>query len=260
MLHKISIAGIAMTRKQVVAIIPARGNSKRLPNKNIRSFLGRPLIAYAIDAAQNSKLIDRVIVSTESPKVAAIARKFGAEVFQRPAALAKDTTSMNAVIQNVLDDLLSEKLGVEAIVVLFPTAPLRTSADIDGAVRLARKHVDYESVASFCEAKVAPYAGLVQSRGRLSHLLDSSKKLYRYQDSPRLYTLNGAVWVLNPDRLNALNNNMLGDCTYGIEMPKERSIDIDTEFDFFIGECIAQRLWHRKRTAASQNVKAKRPK
>jgi CMP-N-acetylneuraminic acid synthetase len=68
------------------------------------------------------------------------------------------------------------------------------------------------------------------------------------------------VWVLNPDRLSALNNNMLGDCTYGIEMPKERSIDIDTEFDFFIGECIAQRLWHRKRTAASQHVKAKRPK
>ena len=238
-----------MTRKQGVAIIPARGNSKRLPNKNIGSFLGRPLIAYTIAVAQNSKLVDRIIVSTESPQVAAVARKLGAEVHQRPAALAKDTTSMNEVVQNLLDDLVRKGVGVEALVVLFPTAPLRTAADIDGAVRLARKHPNYESVASYCEAKVAPYAGLVLSRGRLSHLLETSRKLYRYQDSPRLYTLNGAVWVLNPKRLNLVNNNMLGDCTYGFEMPAARSIDIDTEFDHFIAESIARRLWHRTETS-----------
>lgn len=74
-----------MTRKQVVAIIPARGNSKRLPNKNIGPLLGRPLIAYTIASAQNSKLVDRIIVSTESPQVEAVARKLGAEVHQRPA-------------------------------------------------------------------------------------------------------------------------------------------------------------------------------
>lgn len=235
-----------MTRKQVIAIIPARGNSKRLPNKNIGPFLGRPLIAYTIEAAKNSKLIDRIIVSTESPKVAAVARKFGAEVFQRPAALAKDTTSMKEVIQNLLDDLVQKGVGLAAIVVLFPTAPLRTAADIDGAIRIARKHPNYESVAGICEAKVAPYAGLVQSRGRLTHLLETSKKLYRYQDSPRLYNLNGAVWILNPRRLDFLNNNMLGDHTYGFEMPAARSIDIDTEFDHFIAECIARRLWQKK--------------
>lgn len=241
-----------MTRKQVIAIIPARGNSKRLPNKNVRPFLGRPLISYTIAAAHNAKLIDRVIVSTESPKVAAVARKFGAEVFQRPAVLAKDTTSMNEVIQNVLNDLVQKQVQVESIVVLFPTAPLRTAADIDGAVRLARKHSEYESVASYCEAKVAPYAGLVLSRGRLSHLLETSRKLYRYQDSPRLYTLNGAVWVLNPTRIALLNNNMLGDRTFGFEMPAVRSIDIDTEFDLFIAECIARRLWSRKNSPATK--------
>ena len=121
-----------------------------------------------------------------------------------------------------------------------------TAADIDGAIRIARKHPNYESVAGICEAKVAPYAGLVQSRARLTHLLETSKKLYRYQDSPRLYTLNGAVWILNPRRLGFLNNNLLGDYTYGFEMPAARSIDIDTEFDHFIAECIARRLWQKK--------------
>jgi CMP-N-acetylneuraminic acid synthetase len=226
-----------------------------LSGKNIRLFEGKPLIAYAIEAARKAQVVDRVIVSTESRRVARIARRYGAEVFRRSPELSRDDTPLNWVIDDVLGTLRRDGCPVEAIVMLYPTTPLRTAADIDGAVRLARRLKTYDSVASICEASVPPFGGLLQKNGRLSYLIEGSKRLYRRQDSPRLYKLNGAIWVLNPSRFNRLNFSLLGTRSYGYEMAHERSIDIDTEFDLYIGECMARRLWRGRR---NRNVSGSR--
>ena len=120
----------------MIAIIPARGGSKGLPGKNIRPLLGKPLIAYAIESALGARSIDRVVVSTDDPEIAAVARRFGGEVpFMRPEELATDTA---AAVDNYIYtvDRLAREGGsaIDSFAVLLPTAPLRTSEDVDKAV------------------------------------------------------------------------------------------------------------------------------
>ncbi len=232
---------------QVIAVIPARGNSKGIPQKNIRPFLGQPLMAYTIREAQRAKSIDRLIVSTEARKVERIAQQYGAEVFRRPSKLAMDDTPINWVIENVLERLNRESCHIEALVVLFSTSPLRTSTDIDNAVELARKFKRYDSIASVHEVDLAPFGGLTMRKGRLAYVVEGAKTMYRRQITPVAYGLNGAIWVLNPDRLGFLNFSLLGEKSYGYVMARERSIDINTQFDWQIAECFAKRLWSLSR-------------
>src|SRR5205085_7524570 len=112
---------------------------KGIRRKNIKPFLGEPLIARTIRAAKRARLIDRVVVSTESPEVARIARRYRAEVFARSPGLSGDDTPMNWVINEVVDGLKAERDPIAGIAILYPTAPLRTSMDIDGAVAMARR-------------------------------------------------------------------------------------------------------------------------
>ena len=123
--------------KKLLAIIPARANSKRLPGKNLAELGGKPLIAWTIEAALNSKHVDRVVVSTDSEEIAQISVEWGAEVpFIRPAKLAADDVPSSCVIQHVIDQIHSKSLQYEYFVLLQPTSPLRTSDHIDQAVTL----------------------------------------------------------------------------------------------------------------------------
>ena len=223
----------------VLAIVPARGNSKGIPRKNIKSFLGEPLIARTIRAAKKARLVDRVVVSTESPVVARVARRYRAEVFMRSPELSGDDTPINWVIQEVLEGLQGEE-PVGAIAVLYPTAPLRTAADIDGAVALAKQLKRYDSVAGICEAGVAPFGGLIRKNGKLRYLAEGAQRMYRRQLAPEWFGLNGALWILNPARFDHLNFSLLGKQSYGYLMPRERSVDLDTLFDWRVAECLAR--------------------
>jgi CMP-N-acetylneuraminic acid synthetase len=233
----------------VLAIVPARGNSKGIPRKNIRPFLAEPLIAHTIRAAKKARSIDRVVVSTESPEVARVARRYRAEVFARSPQLSGDDTPMNWVIDEVLEALKDERRPITAIAVLYPTAPLRTAADIDGAVAMTRRLKKYDSVAGMCEAGVAPFGGLIQRNGKLRYVVDQGKGMYRRQMAPEWFGLNGALWILNPERLGHLNFSLLGKQSYGYLMPRERSVDLDTEFDWNVAECLARSQRDRRRRA-----------
>ena len=114
----------------ILGVIPARGGSKGLPGKNILDLLGRPLIAWSIDAANNSKLIDRFIVSTEDDAIAEIVHIEGAEVLYRPESLARDDTTTVQVLQHVL-----ESIPADIVVLLQPTSPIRTGRIIDQAIQ-----------------------------------------------------------------------------------------------------------------------------
>ena len=138
-------------QQRLLAIIPARGGSKRLPRKNILDLAGKPLIAWTIEAALNSKYIDRIVVSTDDQEIANISIKYGAEVpFLRPKSLATDDASSIDTVINVLGEVEIINQHYEYIVLLQPTSPLRTEIDIDKAIELLEKK-SADSVISVCE-------------------------------------------------------------------------------------------------------------
>lgn len=143
----------------VLALIPARGGSKRVPKKNIKELAGKPLIGYSIEEAQKSKYIDRLIVSTDDQEIADTARHLGCEVpFLRPAELAQDSTTDYPVFLHALDWLKeNDAWEPDIIVQLRPTSPLRTVADIDAAIELLSAHPEADSVRTVALPEQNPY-------------------------------------------------------------------------------------------------------
>jgi CMP-N-acetylneuraminic acid synthetase len=124
-------------KQKIVALIPARSGSRRVKNKNIRLLVSKPLIAYTIESALKCKSIDRVIVSTDSPLIAKIAKKYGAEVpFLRPASISKSHSTEYEFHSHLLDELSNKKYFPEYIVNLYPTCPLRTTLSIEKALKM----------------------------------------------------------------------------------------------------------------------------
>ena len=212
---------------KVLAVVPARGGSKGLPRKNILDLSGQPLIGWTLAAAQASRHIDRCIVSTDDDEIAASARACGGDVpFMRPAELASDT----ADTQDVLEHAIAELPGFDIVVILQPTSPLRTAADIDGTIDTMLVH-DAPSCVSVVEPGKSPYwSYTVDSDNRLTPLIDKSFSRMRRQDLPQAYVLNGAVYAARSQWLLD-NQGPLGDGTVPYVMPAERSVDIDSAFD-----------------------------
>jgi len=231
---------------RIVGIIPARSGSKGIPDKNIRNLAGKPLIAHTIESAINSKLISRLIVSTDAENIAEISRKYGAEApFLRPIELAQDDIPTLPVLQHAIR-FLEKKQGYkpDIIVSLQPTSPLRKTQHIDKAIKKLIE-TDADSIVSLCEVEHSPYWMKRINGDRVFDFVEGSEKYARRQDLPKVYRVNGAVYVT---RYNVLmnQNRILGNDTRAIIMDKEDSIDIDDELDFKLAELIlAQRMRRR---------------
>lgn len=223
-----------------LGIIPARGGSKGLPGKNIADLGGRPMIAWTIDAALASGCIDRVVVSTDDPAIAEAAHQAGAEVpALRPAHLATDEASTLDVVRHaaeVFDNWYSATL-----VVLQPTSPFRTAADIRAALKL---HRDGAFDATIAVAKVKTHPAWCFFRGDtggLTHFLEPAPQVAsaRRQDRRTVYHPNGALYAVGRDQIKAggsLFDGRLG----GYIMPPERSLDIDTPWDLTLARFMIQ--------------------
>lgn len=213
----------------VLAIIAARGGSKGLPRKNVLPLGGMPLIAWTVRAALDARCIARVIVSTDDEEIAAVAQAAGAEVpFRRPDVLASDTASSVDVMVHALDELSR----FERAVLLQPTSPFRTGADLDDGFALWQSVPSAGSCVSVCEATLSPW--LMYSRGgggRLERLLPEPPGGLRRQELPKALMLNGAFYFVEVLRLRAERRLIFSD-SLGHEMPVERSLDIDTAADF----------------------------
>lgn len=223
--------------KKVLAIIPARGGSKGVPRKNIRQAAGKPLIAWTIQEAQKSGYIDRIIVSTEDPEIAEIAREWGAEIpFMRPAELARDETPGIEPVIHAIRTLP----GYAYVVLLQPTSPLRCQCDIDGCIELCRNRMA-DSCVSVCEPEKSPYwMFTVDGEGRMQRLLDSGSITARRQDLPAVYALNGAVYVADTEAL-LRSESLIMENTVPYLMSKTSSIDIDTETDLAIATFLLEK-------------------
>jgi CMP-N-acetylneuraminic acid synthetase len=217
---------------KVLALITARGGSKGIPGKNLVPLVGKPLIAWTVEAARGASSLSRIVVSTDDDAIAAACRSLGAEVpFRRPPELAGDASSHISVVEHALRWLESqERFLPDYVVLLQPTSPLRTSADIDAAVSLAqRKGTD--AVVSVCEAQDHPYlVKQVDEHGGLIDYVTPPLAYARRQDFPPAWVLNGAVYVNRREALLRTRSFVpAGALPY--VMPRERSIDIDTPAD-----------------------------
>lgn len=221
--------------KRVLAVIPARGGSKRLPKKNVLPLNGKPLIAWTIDAALEALSVDRVLVTTDCAEIAEVAMRHGAEVpFLRPAHLADDTSSTNDVLMHLVNNLADDDFDI--VLVLQPTSPLRTSQDIDEALqRFGTDEVD--GVVTVCECEHSPmWSNTLPADQNLGDFIRSEIKDKRSQDLPQYYRLNGALYAFAKDAFIKAGGIHYSEKVFAHSMPIARSIDIDHQLDFELAE------------------------
>jgi N-acylneuraminate cytidylyltransferase/CMP-N,N'-diacetyllegionaminic acid synthase len=222
--------------KRILGLITARGGSKGLPKKNILHLLGKPLIAWTIEQARDSKYVDNIVVSTDSEEIAIISKEYGAQVpFIRPEHLASDEAKSVDVVLHALDWFETQKDPYDLLVLLQPTSPLRLAEDIDKTIELLF-YKNAQSVVSVCETELHPYyMNVLPDDGCMKDFLRSEVLNKSRQELPHYYRLNGAIYLTTASYLKK-QGSFFGDEVFAYIMPKERSIDIDTELDMKICE------------------------
>lgn len=225
---------------ELIAVIPARGNSKTLPGKNIKEIAGKPLIAWTIEAAKKSRYVSDVIVSTDSETIAEISKRYGADVpFLRDPALAHDDTPTIDVLVDLVQRFRTShrKIG-KYMAVLQPTSPLRTAEDIDRAVEILSARVDAEGIVSIVEVSESPYwMKRCTDSGFLEDFVVHDKVYLRRQDLPVVYRLNGAIYICRTEYIMK-NKSLIPSKTLGYLMSQDRSVDIDDAMDFRFAELV----------------------
>ncbi len=234
---------------RMLAIVPARGGSKGVPRKNVRSLAGKPLIAYTIEAARGARSLDRIVVSTEDDEIAEISRRYGAEVpFVRPVELAADETPTLAVLQHMVKELAArEGYHPDAVMTLQPTSPLRTAAHIDEAIELFESDSSADSLVSCVRVPHIFHPRSVMrfdEEGYLVPYLPGDVPTRR-QEKETLIARNGAaIYITRTERLAEF---VFGGRLVCYKMDEASSIDIDSVDDF----AVAERLLARRATAIS---------
>jgi CMP-N-acetylneuraminic acid synthetase len=218
---------------RVLGLIPARGGSKGIPRKNVRVLGDRPLIAWTIDAAARSAALDRLVVSTDDPEVAEVARRCGAEVpFLRAAHLAADDTPTLPVVVDVLDRLEAEGDAFDAVCLLQPTSPFRAEGLIDRCVeRLAATGADSVVTMKRLPAEHHPAWAYVEGDGGTLHLASgSTEPPPRRQELSPAWCREGSVYVTRVPAVRA--GSLYGERLVGVEVDADATVNLDTEADW----------------------------
>ncbi len=229
--------------KKFLAIIPARGGSKGIPNKNIMAISGKPLIAYTIDAGKKSKYIDELIVSTDSEVIKVIAQQYGAKVpFLRSEELSNDTSKSIDVVIHSIDFYKKNNVSFDYVILLQPTSPLRTFKHLDEAIE---KLIESKSTSlvSVCEASENPVLMRSIENEKLKEVISFEGTNLRRQDLPTFYIFNGALYINSNDML-VNEKKFVDENTIPYVMNKESSIDIDTMLDARLVELIIDTSIH----------------
>lgn len=223
---------------RVLAVIPARSGSKGLKDKNIRSMCGKPLLAYTIEAARDSKIFDCIHVSTDSELYADIAREYGADVpFLRPQEYATDQAATWDVVRYVTT--MYEKRGeiFDIVVLLQPTTPLRRAVHIIEALELYHAK-QANAVVSVCETEHSPlWTDVLPNDFNMKNFVKKEIREIPRQELPIYYRVNGAIYIVNRTSLFSEITLYENNC-YAYVMSNNDSVDIDTELDFQIAEVL----------------------
>lgn len=225
---------------RLIAFIFARGGSKGLPGKNIRPLGGKPLIAWSIEHARAVPRIGRVIVSTDSEEIAAVAREFGAETpFIRPRELAQDNTPEWLAWRHALNFIKQQEGSLPDAMVSIPaTAPLRLPCDIENCVDVFEEG-QADIVVTVTDAHRSPFFNMVKvlADGTVGLVIPPASYVARRQDAPQVFDMTTVAYVARPEFVLEQTGVFYGRVRH-VHIPVERSIDIDTLLDFRIAECL----------------------
>lgn len=226
-----------INNKKILALVPARGGSKGLPGKNIRSFCGKPLIAWPIEMALASQYVDKIMVSTDCPKIASVAKKSGAEVCIRPNQLASDT----AIVADVIRDLLARlDERFDYVFLLEATSPMRTVMMLDRCVEKIER-LGADSIATFSEADPPPTRLWNIDDDFASPLFPNADPFLPRQQQQQAFHLNGLIYGFSTEAFLVGNSNSLF-VGRGVAVVTDGiCIDIDTLDDFELAELMVKR-------------------
>jgi CMP-N-acetylneuraminic acid synthetase len=221
--------------KTFLAIIPARGGSKRLPNKNVLPLAGKPMLVWTIESAIQSKYLDEIVLSTDSDDIIKVAGNYKIKTIKRPIELASDTAKTVDVVKHVIENIDKK---YDFIVLLQPTSPLRTSTHIDEAIEQLIK-LNADAIISVTEADHSPlWCNILPENLSMENFISKDIKHKRSQDLPKFYRLNGAIYICKTKKLIEENTFFLKKNIYAYIMDKKSSVDIDEELDFKLAEVI----------------------
>ena len=218
---------------RLLAVIPARGGSKRLPGKNIRKLGGRPLIAWSIDAARSSGVFCDIIVSTDDPEIAEVAKAYGATVpFLRPKDLATDTAGSLAVLRHAFEWYSATSAELDGVALLQPTSPFRSIASIREAASEYGRHGFRRTLVSVSPAKSHPAWCFLKNENGMQPCLGWDSIAVRSQDLPPAYSLNGSIYIIPKSKIISNSPILSRDAIYFVMQNEQESIDIDTQYDW----------------------------
>lgn len=240
----------------VLGLIPARGGSKGLPYKNLRNLGGKPLLAWTIEAALESRCIDRIVLSSDDKEIIETALRYGCEApFIRPSSLATDDASTMDVVRHALRTIGSH---YEYIILLQPTSPFRTGEDIDCCLDLCISQ-NAPACVSVTECPKSPYwMYSIIDGGRLKPVIALKDRPQRRQELPKAFVLNGAIYVARTEWLSKQNSFVQNE-TLAYVMPQERSLDIDTLHDLRIAQLYLEKDASHEPDAAKLHRSYKNP-
>lgn len=245
-------------KPNIVAFIFARGGSKGVPRKNVRLLAGLPLIAHSILQARNSRMINRVVVSTDDAEIANVSKEYGAEVpFIRPAELARDDAPEWLAWQHALTAVEKDDASkVDVFVSLPPTSPMRATEDIDACVNMLLDD-KADIVITVRPSERSPYFNMVtlNEAGVAQLAMQPDNVINRRQDAPAVYDVTTVAYAARPEFVRKAGSIFEG-TVKAVIVPAERSVDIDTELDFKFAEFLFEQSQRRdERTTTAQVVR-----
>lgn len=222
--------------QRTFAFIFARGGSKGLPGKNIKELGGIPLLAHGIRLAKTMDRVERVFVSTDDAQIASVATRFGADVIDRPAALATDTASEWMAWRHAIEHVRALGLDFDIFLSLPATSPLRNAQDVDNC--LDALQADTDAVITVTPSARSPYFNMVSTDAAgLAHIVLGKAEFKRRQDVPPVYDITTVAYVARPDFILTQDGLFAGHVR-PVVVPKERAVDIDDEFDFKVAQTL----------------------
>lgn len=222
---------------KILAVIPARGGSKRLPRKNVLELGGKPMIQWSIDAAHASKYISKIVVSTDNEEIAGLCEELEIDLLWRPDYLSTDKAKSDDVLIHAIKSMQGK---YNFVILLQPTSPLRTTKDIDMAIELLfEKKAD--AIISVCETEHSPlWSNTLPKNGNMNDFINKSVKGKRSQDLPSYYRLNGAIYIYDIEKLLSERSMFFNNNTFSYVMDRKKSIDIDEQIDLEFARLLMQ--------------------
>lgn len=219
-------------KDKILAVIPARGGSKRLPRKNILPLNGKPMITYSIESALSSRYIDKVVVSSDDDEILSISKEYGVDTIKRSKELSSDT----ATTFDTVEDVLRRYEEYKYVILLQPTSPLRTKENIDESIELLRSK-SCSAIISVSEMEHSPlWSNTLSKDNSMVGFLSEELLNTRSQDLDTYYRINGAIYICRIDRFLEEKGFFIKDDIYAYKMDRYNSIDIDEKIDFMIAD------------------------